>query len=153
MGVTKSQTGLSNGTIMQRIHTYQLFNKHMLKEQMYATESFFFQMYIFSFRLLFLSFKLSSKISYFAHIYRIILSNINILQEHSYFKHMLKHWLDCSRWHFSIWTFPKENISDFITKSMGKQNLIFKDLSTSKWSRMHLFYKIMDISFSFQKYP
>ena len=27
--------------------TYQLFNKHMLKEQMYTTESFFFQMYIF----------------------------------------------------------------------------------------------------------
>ena len=41
--------------------TYQLLNKHMLKEQMYTTESFFFQMYIFSFRLLFLSFKPSKK--------------------------------------------------------------------------------------------
>lgn len=98
-----------------KISTYQLFNKHMLmKEQMYTTESSFFQMYIFSFWLFFplntQKVKLVILHTFIGSFWAIAIHCKNLL-----ILYILKHWLDCSKWHFSKWTFPKENISDFIT--------------------------------------
>lgn len=82
----------------------------------------FFEIYFFSILALFPFKPHKSKFSYFAHIYRIIFSNANILQGILPLNVCWNiGWI--FKYALFLWTFPmlpKEHTSDFITKANGK---------------------------------